>query len=78
MKQDLLAQAEANDVPAALASLEVLRARLAADDPFLKDAQVEIAQAYLDLAENADREGAWTMPAISRCAPRSSARIPRA
>jgi serine/threonine protein kinase len=57
IKQDLLAQAQASDVPAALGSLETLRTRLTADDPFLKDAQTEIAQAYLDLAENAEREG---------------------
>jgi len=57
LKQDLLAQAQAHEVADALDTLKKLSAILDPSDPFLYDAQNEIGQAYLDLAEEAAKEG---------------------
>jgi phosphoglycerate-specific signal transduction histidine kinase len=57
LKQDLLAQAQAHEVGDALYTLKRLSTLLDPSDPFLQDAHNEIGQAYLDLAEDAAKEG---------------------
>lgn len=61
MQGDLLVQAQAREIEAAERTLSTLRQLMEADDPFLTITAADaMAEAYLELADNAGREGNYS------------------